>query len=60
MPVSAGHKTTNKQLAFDLLKETLVSSNVMAHPKTYQPYLLYCVASDYAVALSYATWTTWA
>lgn len=35
--------------AFDTLKELLVSSEVMAHPDTSEPYKLYTDACDYAV-----------
>ena len=43
------HWTGRHQLAFDHLKEALASDQVMAHPRTDQPYLLYTDACDYAV-----------
>ena len=38
-----------QQQAFDALKQALISEQVMAHPKTDQPYLLYTDACDYAI-----------
>ena len=38
-----------QQEAFDVLKELLVSSQVMAHPDTSKPYKLYTDACDYAI-----------
>ena len=38
-----------QQNAFQNLKQALISDQVMAHPKTDQPYLLYTDACDYAI-----------
>ena len=43
------HWGTEHQQAFDTLKEALVSSSILAHPKTDEPYRLYTDASDYAI-----------
>ena len=38
-----------QQEAFEILKKLLVSSHVMAHPNTHEPYKLYTDACEYAV-----------
>ena len=41
--------TSKHQEAFDLLKKALTTEQVMAHPQTDKPYLLYTDACDYAI-----------
>ena len=43
------HWGESQQQAFQMLKEALISDQVMAHPQTDKPYLLYTDACDYAI-----------
>ena len=41
--------TQTENQAFERLKETLVSNQIMAHPNSQKPYILYTDACDYAI-----------